>query len=74
VTNTETPDELLTPGQAAALIGITPDTLGDWARKGVLPFQRVRPGGHRRFRRSDVDALIKAAAEDSTTTPSRASA
>lgn len=63
VTNTESPDALLTPAQAAALIGISPDTLGQWARDGVLPSQRTRPGGHRRFRRSDVLALIQAAVE-----------
>lgn len=60
MTNTDPPDELLTPGQAAALIGIDRDTLGAWARRKVLPFQRTRPGGHRRYKRKDVEALIRA--------------
>jgi len=51
-------DELLRPDIAARLIGITPDTLRRWANDGVLPTQRVRPGSHRRYRRSDVEALI----------------
>lgn len=53
-------DEWLTPRQAAALVGITPDTIRKWANDGVLPTQRVRAGSHRRFRRSDVEALIRA--------------
>lgn len=52
-------DDWLTPRQAADLIGITPDTIRKWARDGVLPSQRVRAGSHRRFRHSDVVALIQ---------------
>lgn len=58
VNNIDPPDELLTPRQAAALIGITADTIGDWAREGKLPAQRTSATGHRRFRRSDVEAYI----------------
>lgn len=54
-------DEWLTPQQAAALVGITADTIRKWANSGVLPSQRVRPGSHRRFLRSDVMALLAAA-------------
>jgi excisionase family DNA binding protein len=52
------PEDLLLPHEAAAAIGITPDTLRRWANEGVLPYQRTRKNGHRRFRRADVDALI----------------
>lgn len=63
VMNTPAPrdDEWLTPQQAAAMVGITADTIRKWANDGVLPSQRIRPGSHRRFRRSDVDALLAAA-------------
>ena len=55
-------DEWLTPRQAAALIGVTADTVRKWANDGILPSQRTRPGGHRRFLRSDVDALVSSGA------------
>lgn len=55
-------DELLTPQKAAALLGVTPDTIRKWANRGVLPSRRVRPGSHRRFLRSDVEALAAAGA------------
>ena len=53
------PEALLSPRDAAALIGIRADTLSRWAREGVLPSQLTRPGGHRRFKRRDVEALIQ---------------
>lgn len=59
------PDELLTPQRAAALLGVTPDTIRKWANEDVLPSQRVRPGSHRRFKRSDVEALIERAKQAS---------
>lgn len=56
-------DEWLAPRQVAALIGITPDTVRKWANDGILPTQRIRAGGHRRFRRSDVEALLRSGDE-----------
>jgi excisionase family DNA binding protein len=51
------PEELLRVGEAAALLGVDPDTLRDWATQGRVAFIRT-PGGHRRFRRSDLDLFI----------------
>lgn len=39
--------------QAAALLGVHPATVRNWADKGDLPSRRT-PGGHRRFRKSDL--------------------
>lgn len=47
----------LTPKAAADLIGVHDETIKRWAAKGKLPAFRT-PGGHWRFRRSDVLALI----------------
>ena len=50
-------DELLTPAQVAQLFGVDPKTVTRWADTGRLGFIRT-PGGHRRFRRSEVTALL----------------
>lgn len=44
---------LLTPTQAADLLGVSPVTLRIWARKGELP-AHATPGGHRRFDYADL--------------------
>lgn len=54
------PEERLTIGEAARLVGVSVDTLRRWAKAGHVPQERVGPGGHRRFRRADVEALIAA--------------
>ncbi|MCB8976268.1 MAG: helix-turn-helix domain-containing protein [Ardenticatenaceae bacterium] len=41
--------------EAAELLGVHPATVRAWGDKGELPMQRT-PGGHRRFRRADVEA------------------
>ncbi len=51
-------DRLLTPAQVAALVFVDPKTVSRWERAGKLPAART-PGGHRRFRMSDVQALIE---------------
>lgn len=50
-------ERLLTPAEVAALVFVDPKTVSRWARKGKIPSTRT-PGGHRRFRRSDVQALM----------------
>lgn len=47
----------LNPVDAAELLGVHRDTVTRWADEGKLPCW-VTPGGHRRFRRSDVEALL----------------
>lgn len=47
----------LTPAQAAAVLGLHPDTLRRWADKGRVPCWTT-PTGQRRFSREDLDALL----------------
>lgn len=58
-------DDLLAPAQAAALIGVTAETIRRYAEAGRLP-HLVTPGGHRRYRRSDVLALVAPPAEEAS--------
>lgn len=48
----------LAASDAAALLGVKPATIREYADAGVLPCRRL-PGGHRRFRRSDVERLLE---------------
>lgn len=45
--------EWVSLGEAAEMIGVHPATIRNWAERGELPFRRT-PGGHRRFRRADL--------------------
>ena len=56
---TDRTDDLLTSTQAAALIGVDAKTLGRRASLGRVPVLRT-VGGHRRFRRSDLEQLAVA--------------
>lgn len=51
-------DSLLTPGQVAALFHVDPKTVTRWAHAGRLGSLRT-PGGHRRFRESEVMQLLR---------------
>jgi excisionase family DNA binding protein len=53
--------EHLPVGAAAALIGISADTLRRWEKAGRIQSFRT-PTGHRRFKRSEVEQLLKASA------------
>ncbi len=48
--------KLLSTGQAAKLLNVTPDTVLKWIAKGQLPAIQT-PGGHNRINCSDVDAI-----------------
>lgn len=50
-------DELLTVSEAAGLLQVSDGTVRRWANKGSLVSVRT-PGNQRRFRRSDVEALL----------------
>jgi excisionase family DNA binding protein len=50
--------EYLTPGQVARLLHVSPKTVNRWAHEGRLPCL-VTLGGHRRFRRDDVEAAVE---------------
>lgn len=56
--NTSKSDKLLTPGEVAALFRVDPKTVTRWAAAGRLGSIRT-PGGHRRFRESEVRALLE---------------
>lgn len=58
-------DEWLSLSQAAKQLGVHPSTVRSWADHGDLPSQRTQ-GGHRRFRRSDVDVRMHTRYESST--------
>jgi excisionase family DNA binding protein len=53
-------DDLLTPREAARILGVRVATLGWWARIGALKPAVRTPGGHRRYRRADVLAYGEA--------------
>lgn len=59
-------ERLLTPGEVAALFRVDPKTVTRWASAGRLGSIRT-PGGHRRFRESEVQALIVALTTEPTT-------
>ena len=49
---------LLSPSEAAELLNVSPVTLRQWSQKGRIPFQ-ITPGGHRRYKRSELYSFAK---------------
>jgi len=49
--------EWLTLGQAASYLGVAQSTVRKWSDGGRLP-AFYTPGGHRRFRRADLDSFL----------------
>lgn len=49
--------EYIAIGEAAKFCGVTVGTVRNWEKQGLIKAVRT-PSGHRRFRRSDVDALL----------------
>ena len=49
-------ERLLTPGEVAALFRVDPKTVTRWASADALPDRT--PGGHRRFRESEVREML----------------
>lgn len=47
--------ELLTIDEVAAMLKVSKMTLHRWDKNGVL--KKIEVGGHRRYRRSDVEAV-----------------
>ncbi|MGH3620453.1 MAG: BldC family transcriptional regulator [Sciscionella sp.] len=50
-------ERLLTPGEVASLFRVDPKTVTRWATAGRIGSIRT-PGGHRRFRESEVRSLL----------------
>jgi len=63
-------DRLLTPGEVATLFRVDPKTVTRWASAGRIGSIRT-PGGHRRFRESEVRALLRGVETD-VSVPSQA--
>ena len=47
----------LTLGEASRILGVDPDTLRRWADGGKIEVFTT-PGGHRRFLRASIDAML----------------
>jgi excisionase family DNA binding protein len=54
-------EEWLSLSQVAETLGVHPTTVRTWADQGRLPVHRTQ-GGHRRFKRSEVDLCMKSQA------------
>jgi len=52
-------ETLLTPSEVAALFRVDPKTVTRWAKAGKLTSIRTL-GGHRRYKESEVSALLNA--------------
>jgi excisionase family DNA binding protein len=60
-------ERLFTPGEVADLFRVDPKTVTRWAATGRLVSVRT-PGGHRRFRETDIKALLN---PENSTAPAR---
>lgn len=61
-------EALLTPAEVAALFRVDPKTVTRWAKSGKLASIRTL-GGHRRYRASEVYALLEQFAPNAARTP-----
>jgi len=52
------PERLLTPGEVARMFRVDPKTVTRWARAGKI-FAIKTPGGHRRFKASQITELLQ---------------
>ncbi len=58
-------ENLLTPAEVAALFRVDPKTVTRWAKAGKLTSIRTL-GGHRRYKESEVKALLKTIAPNTS--------
>lgn len=61
--------DLLTANEVAAAARVSPTTVIQWVRRGVIP--GIRVGGSWRFRRSDIDQLLTPVTPDPIDRPDR---
>jgi DNA (cytosine-5)-methyltransferase 1 len=50
-------DKYMDISKAADRLGVHPETLRRWERKGTIKAKRT-PSGHRRFLKADIDGLL----------------
>lgn len=62
MTRSNEAEVLLTPSEVASLFRVDPKTVTRWAKAGKLTAIRTL-GGHRRYRASEVRALMKRSEE-----------
>ena len=60
ISRSQVGEVLLTPAEVATLFHVDPKTVTRWAKAGKLTAIRTL-GGHRRYRQSEVDSLLKSA-------------
>lgn len=63
-------ERLLTPGEVAALFRVDPKTVTRWASAGRIGSIRT-PGGHRRFRESEVRQMLADLTSEATVSSTR---
>jgi len=56
---------LLPIREASKLLHLHHSTLRRWSDQGIIKSYRIGPGGHRRFKREDIDAFLKQSTQDS---------
>ena len=56
-------ERILSISEAAKYLGVFPLTLRNWEKKGLLRSFRT-PGGHRRFKKSELDRILGGASEE----------
>lgn len=59
-----TQEKLLTPSEVAILFRVDPKTVTRWAKAGKLTAIKTL-GGHRRYKESEVSALLKSTLQHS---------
>ena len=60
---------LVSVAQAAALLGVHPNTIRAWTDAGRLPAFRINARGDRRYRSGDVERLLGEGADEASTPP-----
>lgn len=60
----------LTLGEAAAYIGVVPDTVARWVQRGLIPHHRRKDGPGYRFRKTELDRWLQSLRNDYSTVAS----
>ncbi len=45
-------------GEAASFLGVSPNTVRNWSRKGKIPTHRHPVNGYRLYKQEDLEALL----------------